>query len=419
MEIKRFFIVLFVFLISFIFPIALVSAENFGYNYIESINADRLGGFLPGFFMPLNKSVFGQFDFNGGWLNDGLSIIGGDLYAQTLFVFNITSLNVTVQNVTITEDLTIEGNSSANWFNGLFNWTTISNFLSFNGHTLTFDDALLNATIIDLDFWTNDTSEDNLINSTGANIKVENITADNFIGDGSQLTNLVHSLDDAYDDGSTINIDGASVVWTILELPESKRHFLIENSDGDVLLKIGYDNTGIPSRTFVDSTSWNINSSSGPFLNFIDGGATPVGSIYSADLGAYYEFTFDATSGNDIAMILGDDAGSNFFFVYDSSFGVPFSVDSIGNGVFTGNVTASGLNLSFTRGSVIFQDANGLAEDNTNFFWNDSNNRLGIGTDIPSTTLDVNGNITYGTIINSSLNGMYVENTATEYIIWG
>ena len=98
----------------------MASAANnqFAYNYIESINADRLGGFLPGFFMPLNKSVFGDFDFNGGWLNNGLSIIGGDLYAQTLFVFNITSLNVTQQNLTITDNLVIEGDLDLGFTDG-------------------------------------------------------------------------------------------------------------------------------------------------------------------------------------------------------------------------------------------------------------------------------------------------------------
>jgi len=106
MKAKKFII----FSICFILTITMVSAANqFAYNYIDFIDANRLGGFNPSFFMPLNNSVFGQFDFNGGWLNDGLSIIGGDLYAQTLFVFNITSLNVTKQNLTITDNLVIEG----------------------------------------------------------------------------------------------------------------------------------------------------------------------------------------------------------------------------------------------------------------------------------------------------------------------
>src|SRR3990167_990642 len=45
-----------------------------------------------------------------------------------------------------------------------------------------------------------------------------------------------------------------------------------------------------------------------------------------------------------------------------------------------------------TPGSIFFAGALGeLAQDNLNFFWDDANNRLGIGTNVPATTLDVNG----------------------------
>jgi hypothetical protein len=47
-----------------------------------------------------------------------------------------------------------------------------------------------------------------------------------------------------------------------------------------------------------------------------------------------------------------------------------------------------------TTGSVLFAGASGiLSQDNTNFFWDDANNRLGIGTNTPTATLDVNGEI--------------------------
>ena len=52
--------------------------------------------------------------FNGGWQNGGLSILGGDIYAQTGFFYNITSLNVTQQNLTINDGLLVFGNSQLN-----------------------------------------------------------------------------------------------------------------------------------------------------------------------------------------------------------------------------------------------------------------------------------------------------------------
>jgi len=43
---------------------------------------------------------------------------------------------------------------------------------------------------------------------------------------------------------------------------------------------------------------------------------------------------------------------------------------------------------SFTAGSVIFQGASDLDEDNANFFWDDLNNRLGLGTTLPARLLE-------------------------------
>ncbi len=50
-------------------------------------------------------------DFSGGWLNNGLSIIGGNIYAQVGYFYNITSLNVTRQNLTILDDFYAFGNA--------------------------------------------------------------------------------------------------------------------------------------------------------------------------------------------------------------------------------------------------------------------------------------------------------------------
>jgi len=51
---------------------------------------------------------------------------------------------------------------------------------------------------------------------------------------------------------------------------------------------------------------------------------------------------------------------------------------------------------SLTSGSVLFSNGTTIAEDNSNFFWNDTNNRLGIGTNTPTHKLDVLGAIGSG-----------------------
>ena len=47
-----------------------------------------------------------------------------------------------------------------------------------------------------------------------------------------------------------------------------------------------------------------------------------------------------------------------------------------------------------TAGSVVFAGSSGLlAQDNANFFWDDTNNRLGIGTTTPENALELSGGI--------------------------
>ncbi|MCX8481932.1 MAG: hypothetical protein ORN50_00005, partial [Crocinitomicaceae bacterium] len=48
---------------------------------------------------------------------------------------------------------------------------------------------------------------------------------------------------------------------------------------------------------------------------------------------------------------------------------------------------------SYTSGSVLFSDGSKNAEKNAQLFWDNTNNRLGIGTSSPTTTLDVNGSL--------------------------
>jgi len=63
-----------------------------------------------------------------------------------------------------------------------------------------------------------------------------------------------------------------------------------------------------------------------------------------------------------------------------------------------------------TQGSIAFFGASGLmSQDNTNLFWDDSSNRLGIGTNSPSTDLEVAGNIMLDDYV-------YFNNAAAEYL---
>ncbi len=99
---KGVFLIIVLFLISFSF----ISASDFGYDNPELPNIERIDEYIK----DTGDSVTGTFDFNGGWMNEGLTISGGDIYAQTGYFYNITSLNVTRQNLTILDDLNVFGN---------------------------------------------------------------------------------------------------------------------------------------------------------------------------------------------------------------------------------------------------------------------------------------------------------------------
>jgi hypothetical protein len=61
----------------------------------------------------------------------------------------------------------------------------------------------------------------------------------------------------------------------------------------------------------------------------------------------------------------------------------------------TSTLGISGLDIGgFTAGSIIFASTSGkLSQNNTQFFWDNTNNRLGIGTSTPLATLDLNGDM--------------------------
>ncbi|MFH0951243.1 MAG: hypothetical protein V1765_02095 [bacterium] len=80
----------------------------------------------------------------------------------------------------------------------------------------------------------------------------------------------------------------------------------------------------------------------------------------------------------------------------------------------TTNLTVTNLNTNFLRGSVIFQGDGKLNENNSNLFWDDSSNSLGIGTDTPLGPLHVDSaNTLSGTL--SSLDGYAINGSGTNF----
>lgn len=65
-----------------------------------------------------------------------------------------------------------------------------------------------------------------------------------------------------------------------------------------------------------------------------------------------------------------------------------------------------------TLGAVVFGGISGVyTQDSTNLFWDDTNNRLGIGTNVPSQPLDVAGNI----LVSASTANLYLKDISTGW----
>ena len=80
-----------------------------------------------------------------------------------------------------------------------------------------------------------------------------------------------------------------------------------------------------------------------------------------------------------------------------------------GNISLVGSVATLTITTALTTGSVGFIGASGaLLQDNANFFWDDTNNRLGLGTNAPTTSLDVFGSGIIGRINGTSTNNAYL-----------
>ena len=124
--------------------------------------------------------------------------------------------------------------------------------------------------------------------------------------------------------------------------------------------------------------------------------------FFSTDTSEIYEDTGSAWT------LIANVAGSG-------SVGTLEQVTTNGNSTDQGIViSANGLQTnslnitSLTTGSVLFTDSSGLIQqDNTNFFWDDPNNRLGIGTNTPGAPLDIHN-------VNAGTTTVQINNTASS-----
>jgi hypothetical protein len=149
---------------------------------------------------------------------------------------------------------------------------------------------------------------------------------------------------------------------------------------GAITLAAGANITLTPSGNTITIASTGSGSGSVTSFSFTNGGgftgtvATPtttpalslVGTLSGDVTGSLTATTLTATTNSTITTL--------------SALSLPYS-----------QITGAPVVSGFTQGSVLFAGAGGgITQDNTNFFWNDTNFSLGLGTNVPAsnTTID-------------------------------
>lgn len=182
---------------------------------------------------------------------------------------------------------------------------------------------------------------------------------------------------------------------------------LTKVDDTNVTLTLG----GAPTAALVSATSLTLGwtgtlsvgrggtgggTASGTLLDNISGFAS-TGHLVRTGAGTYSFRTITGTS-NQIDVANGSGVSGNPTLSISSSYVGQTSLTTLGT-ISTGTWQASTIGVSyggtgttttFTAGSVVFAGASGVyTQDNANFFWDNTNKRLGIGTSSPGARTDI------------------------------
>lgn len=108
---------------------------------------------------------------------------------------------------------------------------------------------------------------------------------------------------------------------------------------------------------------------------------------------------------------------------------IPRNLSNLAPGADTSGVLGvakggTGTSTAFTSGSVVFSGTGGTyTQDNANLFFDDTNNRLGVGTASPASTMDINGGAAQNVVAVSASavdcsTGNYFTKTASGALTW-
>ncbi len=337
---------------------------------------------------------FADVDFNNGWLTGGVSIIGGDLYAQTVYVYNISSLSITNLNVNGSMIPAFDnqfdlGNSSARW-NNLY----VSGDIHSNGTLI--------LSGIDITAY-NETNLINSINTTKNIQELYNVTA-------SQIANLSISQSELSNywgsNGSNIYNDTTKAVGIGTKTPSN---LLDIYGGGLAIISALTTGTSAPANGIFSEGGINI-------------GGTGSGELYLYESTPNDESTIrmanaDTGGGSTDGIKLSMYTGNSFLFWLYENLPIIFATNNLEsfrinpNGVLNAsqNITTAKYFNGLWNGSYLYatnltvsQIANlSISQSGLSNFWDSNGSNIynetayvGIGTSNPAYSLEIANSVT-------------------------
>jgi hypothetical protein len=379
----------------------------------NALNVIGAGNFTGGLY------VNGTTEFNGGWQDDGVSVIDGSIYAQTLYAYNISSLVVAHLNINGSLNPSMNntfdvGNSSSGWWNdGYFGGdmhvggTVYGGAFVGDGSGLTGISGEINSTA-----W-NRTSGLTFLANSGDNVDLTSMWINNTSGNiGIGITNPSSDLE--VNNSVAIRGTDSSAPQLFLDGVNGDMYFGLSSAASSLYQLWGYSGTSFRIAT-GNSESFRINSVGDVGI----GTTSPSTKLEVADTGAVYMTLNSDTDGNgedNDAMlrfeiddstqkaVIGYDQGNDVAtFSYGGDTNNHLNIDSagkigigtttpqnelnvVGDGNFTGDLYANGqLVGSGTLNSTSWN------RSGQSVYLANENDRVGIGDSSPNYKLDVSG----------------------------
>jgi hypothetical protein len=232
-------------------------------------------------------------------------------------------------------------------------------------------------------------SSDTIWSTSGSNVYLTTSTNNIGIGTNTPGNKLEIASGTAGTSGLTFtNLTSASTVGSgggkVLSVDSGGNVILVTDesggvSEGDLDSALPGGSTG--STVYFDGTTWAHSTNL-----YHNGGQVGISTTPGTNI--RFDVKTNATTSVGLVIRRVSSQTANLLEFRNESDSIVSYFDK--DGVFNGSANTSGsLNPGFTTGSVVFQGASGLTQDNANFFWDDVNNRLGIGTVSPESKLDV------------------------------